>query len=160
MKAVFQRLAAWARRHWALALLAGITSVAVAAFSLPRLIELSESPEFCARCHQNQNEDWLHSAHRRARCIDCHLPNDNVVNHYVWKGIDGGKDVFLHVTGLGDGNDTELTGHGRKVLQANCIRCHAGMVSRLDTTRSCVDCHRVAPHRRTALIRPREETPK
>ena len=158
MKAMIQRCASWIRRHWAISLLAGVATATAAGVWGPRLIETSESPEFCARCHANQNEDWLHSAHRSVRCIDCHLPNENLVSHYLWKGIDGGKDVFLHVTGLGDANDTALTGHGRKVLQANCVRCHADMVARIDTTRSCVDCHRVNRHRRTALIHPREET--
>jgi cytochrome c nitrite reductase small subunit len=127
-------------------------------FGPPRMIELTESPQFCGLCHASQHGDWLHSAHRGEKCIDCHLPNDNFADHYVWKSIDGGKDVFLHFSGLGDGNDTELTEHGKKVLQANCIRCHTGMVAHINQKRSCIDCHRTLSHRRTALTLPREET--
>lgn len=126
-------------------------------FGPPRMVELTESPQFCALCHASQNQDWLHSAHRRERCIDCHLPNNNTPNHYLWKSIDGGKDLFFHFSGLGDGNDTELTGHGKKVLQANCVRCHEGMVSHIGNKRSCSDCHRTFSHRRTALTLTREE---
>lgn len=129
-------------------------------FGPPRMIELTESPKFCALCHASQNGDWLHSAHRGEKCIDCHLPNDNFADHYLWKSIDGGKDLFFHFSGLGDGNDTELTAHGKKVLQANCIRCHTGMVSRINNKRSCIDCHRTFSHRRTALILTREEMKK
>ena len=160
MRRAIQRSAGLLRRHWKIALVAGAGTVAGAAVFAPRLVEMSESPEFCAQCHQNQNGDWLHSAHRRVKCIDCHLPNDTIADHYVWKAIDGGKDLFLHITGMGDGNDTELTSHGRLVLQANCIRCHADMVSRMDTERSCTDCHRPIRHGGTARIRPREETPR
>ncbi len=126
-------------------------------FGPPRMIALTESPQFCALCHANQAGDWLHSAHRKEKCIDCHLPNNNFPNHYLWKSIDGGKDVFLHFSGLGDGNDTSLTGHGKKVLQANCIRCHIDMVSHINNKRSCIDCHRTLSHRRTALTLTREE---
>jgi cytochrome c nitrite reductase small subunit len=142
---------------------AGVLLAAAGAFMLfgpPRMIELTESPEFCARCHANQAGDWPHSAHRGERCIDCHLPNDNFADHYLWKSIDGGKDVFFHFSGLGDGNDTGLTEHGKKVLQANCIRCHTGMVAHINQKRSCIDCHRTLSHRRTALTLTREETKK
>ena len=131
-----------------------------ALFGPPRMIELTESPQFCALCHANQNGDWLHSAHRREKCIDCHLPNNNFANHYIWKSIDGGKDVFFHFSGLGDGNDTSLTPRGRKVLQANCVRCHVNMVSHIDGKRSCIDCHRALSHRRTAPILTHEEMKK
>ncbi|MBI5743753.1 MAG: NapC/NirT family cytochrome c [Elusimicrobia bacterium] len=129
-------------------------------FGPPRMIELTESPQFCALCHSNQNGDWLHSAHRREKCIDCHLPNDNFADHYMWKSIDGGKDVFFHFSGLGDGNDTQLTPHGKKVLQANCIRCHVDLVSHINNKRSCIDCHRTLSHRRTALTLTKEEMKK
>ncbi len=126
-------------------------------FGPPKVIELTETPKFCALCHSSQSGDWLHSSHRTRRCIDCHLPNDNLANHYLWKSIDGNKDLFFHFSGLGDGNDTELTPHGKKVLQANCIRCHEGMVWRINNKRACIDCHRPLGHRRTAPSRTREE---
>jgi len=129
-------------------------------FGPPRMIELTESPQFCALCHSSQNGDWLHSAHRGEKCIDCHLPNNNFADHYMWKSIDGGKDLFFHFSGLGDGNETGLTLHGRKVLQANCIRCHVGMVSRINAKRSCIECHLPLSHRLTALTLTREDMKK
>lgn len=155
-----------ALKHKALLIKAGAACAAcgfLGAFLLfgpPKMIELTETPAFCALCHANQNGDWLHSAHRREKCIDCHLPNDNFADHYLWKSIDGGKDVFFHFSGLGDGNDTQLTAHGKKVLQANCIRCHTDMVAHINQKRSCTDCHRTLSHRRTALTLTREETKK
>lgn len=88
-----------------------------------------------------QHSAWEHSAHRSARCIDCHLPNDNAASHYFWKSIDGNKDVFYEFSGLREHDEIELSAHGRRVLQANCIRCHEGMVSRIDNKRACIHCH-------------------
>lgn len=142
---------------------AGGFLAAAGAFTLfgpPRVMELTESPRFCALCHSVQNRDWLHSAHRAENCIDCHLPNNNFANHYLWKSLDGGKDVFFHFSGLGDGNDTSLTRHGKMVLQTNCIRCHVDMVSRIDNRRGCIDCHRTLSHRRTARALTQEEIQK
>ena len=52
---------------------------------------------FARSCHvmEPQYEAWSHAgAHRRIKCVDCHLPNDNVVQHLTWKGIDGLKDFM------------------------------------------------------------------
>ena len=126
-------------------------------FGPTQLVELSETPRFCGLCHsmKPQHSAWEHSAHRSARCIDCHLPNDNAVNHYVWKTIDGNKDVFYEFSGLREHDEIKLSTHGHKVLQANCIRCHETTVSHIDTRRACVDCHRTAGHKRQGMTRTR-----
>ena len=59
----------------------------------PGLLAKSETPDFCASCHvmEAQYESWFHhGAHKRIRCVDCHLPNDNLANQGT---IDG--DVYL-----------------------------------------------------------------
>ena len=153
----------FAAKHRPALLRAGAAGVFFAAagvfmlFGPPRMIELTETPRFCGLCHASQQGDWLHSAHRGQKCIDCHLPNNNFADHYLWKSIDGGKDVFFHFSGLGDGNNAELTEHGKKVLQTNCIRCHTDLVSHINNKRTCIDCHRTLSHRRTALTLTREE---
>lgn len=163
---LYKRAKELAVKHRRLLLRSGAAGGVLAAaglfmlFGPPKMIELTETPQFCALCHYSQNGDWLHSSHRGEKCIDCHLPNNNFANHYVWKSIDGGKDLFFEFSRLGDGNDTELTEHGKKVLQANCIRCHTGMVAHINNQRSCIDCHRTLMHRRTALTLTREEMKK
>jgi cytochrome c nitrite reductase small subunit len=147
------------RTIMALLLFAGMVLV-LTAFLLvgpPQLLAKSESPAFCASCHvmEEQHTAWSHAgAHRRIRCVDCHLPNGNHLIHYVWKSIDGMKDVISFQTGMVPERIT-LSQHGAKVVQANCIRCHEQTVSHMDTTRQCWTCHRQLRHRQTGIVRTR-----
>lgn len=114
----------------------------------PQLLALSESPDFCASCHvmEAQHTAFMHSgAHRRNKCVDCHLPNDNLPMHYIWKSIDGMKDVLVFNSGRVPERIT-LSEHGAKVVQANCVRCHSELTSQMDTTRDCWSCHRRITH--------------
>jgi cytochrome c nitrite reductase small subunit len=104
--------------------------------------------------HEPQSEAFQHGgAHRRKRCVDCHLPNDNIPRHFFWKGIDGMKDVAAFYSGRFP-EELRLSRHGRSVLQGNCIRCHENMVMRVDPERMCWECHRRIQHKGTALMRP------
>ncbi|HAT73059.1 MAG TPA: cytochrome c nitrite reductase small subunit [Elusimicrobia bacterium] len=128
-------------------------------FGPPHMIGLTETPEFCGLCHsmKPQHAAWEHSAHRQARCIDCHLPNDNAANHYLWKTIDGNKDVFYEFSGLREHDEIALSAHGHRVLQANCIRCHEGLTAEMDGKRACIDCHRTVGHKRQGTLNVRED---
>ncbi|MBI4656041.1 MAG: NapC/NirT family cytochrome c [Elusimicrobia bacterium] len=123
-------------------------------FGSPDFFARTETPQFCGLCHamKNQRETWFHSGHKGVLCIDCHLPNDNPANHYLWKSIDGAKDLIYHFSGIKEADEITLSGHGRKVLLANCIRCHTDMVEHINTMRNCWDCHRTLSHRRTGVI--------
>lgn len=106
------------------------------------------------KCHvmESAYEAWIHSgAHRRIKCVDCHLPNDNQVMHYIWKTIDGVKDVVVFHSGKVPEQIT-LSSHGKKALQANCIRCHEVAVTMIDKERKCWECHRRITHKLTGTI--------
>lgn len=118
------------------------------------LYEYSESVEFCAKCHLHNShyKDFNHSgAHRTKKCVDCHLPNNNKIEHLVWKGIDGNKDLVLFFTG-NFSDMPVLSAHGKKVVRDNCIRCHTEVVFKLDMAgRNCVDCHRTIRHKTAGI---------
>lgn len=119
-----------------------------------KLLAKSESPIFCAGCHvmESEYEAWIHSgAHRRKKCVDCHLPNENTAMHYTWKSIDGMKDVLFFYSGRVP-EHIKITSHGAKVLQANCIRCHETTVEFMDQKRKCWECHRRIAHKRSGAI--------
>jgi cytochrome c nitrite reductase small subunit len=96
---------------------------------------------------RGEYESWFQSGgHARIKCVDCHLPNDNPVNHYIWKGIDGMKDLVLFNAGMFS-ERIDATPHARRTAQANCLRCHGGMVSRVSIEgRNCWNCHRSKFH--------------
>lgn len=128
---------------------------AVAAFGPPQYWKKSETPEFCASCHvmAPQYESWFHSgSHKRITCVDCHLPNDNMVEHLVWKGIDGSKD-FLYFYGGFVPEHIQSSAHARRVIKSNCERCHQEMVSRINTEkRDCWECHRSSAHQKSGIF--------
>ena len=82
--------------------------------------------------HEEYEVWFLTGVHRGIKCVDCHLPNNNEVNHLIWKGIDGTKDVVSFFSGVYPDHIT-ATGHAKKVIKANCMRCHNEMVSRIST---------------------------
>lgn len=138
-----------------LSLLAAALLVAIfMSLGPPGLLAKSESPLFCAGCHTMEAEydAWSHAgAHRREKCVDCHLPNHNTAVHYVWKSLDGMKDVLAFYSGRVP-DRIEISNHGRQVVQANCIRCHETAVDHIDQERLCWECHRRIAHRRSGQI--------
>lgn len=138
---------------------AAFTAVGVVLFLFlllgpPQLLAKSESPAFCAGCHvmEGEYEAWSHTgAHRRKQCVDCHLPNDNAALHYLWKSLDGAKDVALFYSGFAP-ETIKISEHGAGVLQANCVRCHSSAVESIDTDRKCWECHKRIAHRRSGAI--------
>ncbi len=144
-------------RFWRYLAAFAVVAAGAAAFLLfgpPKLLAKSESPDFCASCHtmQGEYEAWAHTgAHRRKLCIDCHLPNDNFAAHYVWKSLDGMKDIALFYSGRAPEQAT-ISAHGKEVLQSNCIRCHGSSVASIDPERQCWDCHRRLRHRWSGVL--------
>jgi cytochrome c nitrite reductase small subunit len=130
-----------------LAVLAGAVGIFVS-FGPPRLMAKTESPLFCSSCHvmQSQFEAWFNvGAHRTIRCVDCHLPHETLPAYYVWKSIDGMKDVMVYYSGRTPEIIT-ISDRGKGFVQANCIRCHAERVAMINQERNCWDCHRFLQH--------------
>ena len=127
------------------------------AFGSPGLYAKSESPEFCGSCHvlQPEYEAWFHSgAHQNIKCVDCHLPNNNLANHLFWKSVDGVKDSLAFHTGRVS-ETIRISDHGAKVVLGNCQRCHTEIISRIHEDRRCWDCHRRFSHKQTGAIETR-----
>ena len=142
------------KRYLAIFAALGVVTFVFLLWGPPELLAKSEAPIFCAGCHvmEPQFEAWSHTgAHRRKLCVDCHLPNDNTALHYVWKSIDGMKDVLLFYSGTASAQ-IKLSSHGAEVLQANCIRCHSSTVEFVNPDRKCWECHRRLMHKRSGAI--------
>jgi cytochrome c nitrite reductase small subunit len=114
----------------------------------PRLLEKSDSPEFCAMCHVMEAEHtaFMHAgAHRRKKCADCHIPNNNKFSYYLWKSIYGMNDLLVFNSGRVP-DPIRLSERGAKMVRDNCIRCHGTLVANMDTSRNCWECHRRISH--------------
>jgi cytochrome c nitrite reductase small subunit len=141
-------------------LFAGLAVFAIIAVGLflglgpPKLLAATSQPDFCMRCHvmESNYEAWVHAgAHRRSKCVDCHLPNQNLAVHYVWKSLDGLKDAVAFYSGRIP-ERIRLSTHGSGVLQANCVRCHETTVTMTNRERPCWSCHRKISHQRSGAM--------
>lgn len=121
---------------------------------------LSDSPTTCINCHvmQPQYSGWFHSSHREwATCNDCHVPHDNVVNKYFFKGKDGLRHATMFTLRL-EPQVIKIKHEGLSVVQENCKRCHTHTNSEVGTLeitgenyqhgngKLCWECHREVPH--------------
>lgn len=118
-------------------------------FGPPDMFGKTSQPDYCNSCHvmNDQFESWFMTGlHRNIKCVDCHLPNTSGVRYFVWKGIDGMKDLFMFHTGIYS-EKIGISSHGKKIVKENCLRCHEGMVSVMNTDeRDCWSCHRRVNH--------------
>jgi cytochrome c nitrite reductase small subunit len=111
------------------------------------------APETCANCHvmDSQYENWYHGAHENfAKCVDCHLPHDNVAVYYMEKGRQGFKDTYAFVTGKIPAS-IRASEQTKEIVQSNCIHCHEEKVEPIIAgaqpfDRNCWDCHRSVAH--------------
>lgn len=124
---------------------------------------LGDDPSACVNCHimAPYYETWMHSSHaRNATCNDCHVPHQNMVKKYAFKGMDGMKHVGMFLT-FSERQVPMAQMGSDKVIMDNCIRCHTelntemvktGKVSYMQTMvgkgKACWDCHRNGPHGR------------
>lgn len=105
-----------------------------------------------------QYATWSHSAHREvATCNDCHVPQNNVVNHYYFKAMDGLRHSYMFTFRL-EPQVITIKQAGKDAVQDNCVRCHTQQIhdTKLTTMRPdfhaniddryCIDCHRETPH--------------
>lgn len=121
---------------------------------------LSDKPETCVNCHimAPQYATWNHSSHREnANCNDCHVPHNNIFNHYYFKAKDGLRHATIF-TLRAEPQVIFIKEAGQKVVHQNCIRCHSELLhdtrmtsyntkfNHLRTDRQCWECHQETPH--------------
>ncbi len=121
---------------------------------------LSDDPQACVNCHVMTPvyNSWMHSSHREwAKCNDCHVPHNNIVNKYFFKAKDGLYHASVF-TARAEPDVIEMKEASQKVVQNNCIRCHVQQVTQAKydgwleghqenrTGRQCWSCHKQVPH--------------
>ena len=126
---------------------------------------LSDRPETCINCHVMipQYAGWVRGSHARAAtCNDCHVPQDHLVRTYLFKAMDGLRHAAVFTLRL-EPQVIRIKAAGRRVTQANCLRCHGATVNGVlhaplsgeatgAARRLCWDCHREVPHGRVRSL--------
>jgi len=123
---------------------------------------LSDDPKACVNCHimSPQFATWERSSHGRVTvCNDCHVPQDNFVNKYYFKAMDGLRHATMFTFRL-EPQVITIKDAGKKAVQNNCIRCHTDLIHPVSVRAIsnkmiidkeetyCWDCHRETPHGR------------
>lgn len=128
---------------------------------------LSDEPATCVNCHimAPYYQSWNHSSHAQwATCNDCHVPQDNVVEKYAFKAMDGLYHAAVF-TIKGEPDVIRPRDASHTVIMDNCIRCHTqlntefvntGMISYADVQegkgKACWDCHTAVPHTKVSNL--------
>lgn len=115
----------------------------------------SNDPKACVNCHvmNHQYDSWSSSGHHHvATCNDCHMPAPllkklfakarNGWNHSVAFTLDNYQDAI------------QVTKPNIEILQANCVRCHATLVTDAilipaggsHQAQQCIHCHKHIGH--------------
>lgn len=112
---------------------------------------MTSSPRTCSNCHvmDAAYENWYHAPHESAtKCVDCHLPHDNIFSYYYIKFASGAHDILYFSTGRTP-DAIRIKPETAEIIQTNCIRCHTETVADLsaqDMGRDCWACHRDVAH--------------
>ncbi|MDO6472572.1 cytochrome c nitrite reductase small subunit [Maribacter sp. 1_MG-2023] len=123
---------------------------------------MSDNPQACVNCHVMTPvyNSWMHSSHREwVSCNGCHVPQNNVVNAYYFKAMDGLYHASIF-TARAEPEVIFMREGSQEVVQNNCIRCHVQQVTQTKydgfieghkenrTERQCWSCHKEVPHGR------------
>ena len=127
---------------------------------------LSDDPATCVNCHimAPYYATWNHSSHaRNTTCNDCHVPHENAVRKWLFKGMDGVRHAAIF-TMNGEHQVIQATDGSASVIMNNCIRCHTQLNTEFVNTgkicyadvkegegKACWDCHRNVPHGKISL---------
>jgi len=127
---------------------------------------MSDEPATCVNCHimAPYYATWNHSSHaRNTTCNDCHVPHDNAVKKWWFKGMDGMRHAAIF-TLKGEHDVIQATDKSASVIMDNCVRCHeqlntefvkTGKISYHQATegagKACWDCHKEVPHGKIGL---------
>lgn len=126
---------------------------------------LSNDSAACNNCHVMNDVyfDYTNGVHAkkvkgepRATCSDCHLPH-SFVSKWIAKAESGIGHAYAFTFKLNDlPTNFNATEKSKKMIQANCIRCHSDVASvvinpttipgHTDKTLQCASCHQHVGH--------------
>jgi len=136
-------------------------------------IESTSTVKFCSSCHEMKifENTWAEAAHgvnqmgvMKAKCVDCHLPHEGVVDYLITKSKAGIHDYIAHIRGKKTDWISKWKNRGPHVhgaYESGCKKCHKKLIApgipikaftahrayELGETKlNCIDCHHMAGH--------------
>ena len=101
---------------------------------------LSDESTTCLNCHvmTNAYATWERGSHGRFTvCNDCHVPHDSTAAKLAFKAADGMKHSYVF-TMRQEPQVLRLSEGAIRVVQNNCVRCHAHEEKRNNSPREPV----------------------
>jgi len=121
---------------------------------------ISDEPAVCVNCHimGPYYQSWQKSSHAIwATCNDCHVPQNNIINQYAFKAVDGLYHAAVF-TVRAEPQVIRAREGSSEVIMVNCVRCHTLLVTEFTKMnvdyqqvlkgekKACWDCHTQVPH--------------
>lgn len=128
--------------------------VSIVSLKIPFISSKLDGPKFCGSCHLMAPwvDTYLASNHRQySTCGDCHIPHEMIKGAF-YKAFTGTRDGIETTFGMIP-DRVEISDHGSKVVNDNCLRCHQKLMEvvgypKNDRGQDCYDCHQNLPHSR------------
>ncbi|WP_088036640.1 cytochrome c3 family protein [Evansella clarkii] len=145
-------LRGWLNKRFLLILLGGVFIGVVLFAGTATGLKATDTADFCSSCHvmDEAHATFIDSNHAALTCNDCHIPQDNLVSKYVFKGKAGMSHMYMNTIGSDGIEDViHAKATSAEVVNENCISCHAAGLENVDfhdVKDSCIDCHRQVPH--------------
>ncbi|HKU38532.1 MAG TPA: cytochrome c nitrite reductase small subunit [Polyangiales bacterium] len=113
---------------------------------------LSTDPKACVNCHimNSQYDSWQKSSHHGvAVCVDCHLPHTFFAKYFA--KAENGYRHSKEFTAQTFAEPIRVQAAGRRILQDNCVTCHADLAHAIAVgvhgeALECVHCHAGVGH--------------
>ncbi|NLS12497.1 cytochrome C [Vibrio sp. SM6] len=143
MKAIFAQIKRLNRNVLAVITLGGIGLGLLASLPAAEVMHALSSNEFCSSCHtmEPMAETFARSVHGGnnsqgfvAECVDCHLPDSNVVEELYVKGTSGLRHLWgEYILGM-EALDYQALHPKRTeyVFDSGCESCHQALEARAD----------------------------
>jgi nitrate/TMAO reductase-like tetraheme cytochrome c subunit len=124
------------------------------------VLSLTNSPTFCASCHEMAPEysSYTASAHNQITCVQCHI-KPGTINMLTHK-MKSMKEVYYHVTGV---PKQIVQTEEEAVSNENCLQCHSknrlvtasgdlkvNHKKHIDKDIPCITCHAGVVHAKMA----------
>ena len=134
-------------------ILIGLVAGAIATTGTVILVEKTSTNEFCASCHSHDammasfkksNHGGVNRVGHVAKCVDCHLPHDNLANTLITKAIVGTNDVMVEFFG----DPGAINWHKRRKLReeyvydSGCLQCHVRLTEATKDNKRALQSHK------------------